>query len=215
VSLLPLLTDLIWKSLNINLVNINISYWALISTLMILILLRVNTQNHFILITCILIYFLYTLSSCVVLLTVIFILVLQISQFSVLHVLIANLVANSLTSYEYYYSYWLNNMAKITFSSINNSESYCAVCAYSYPFIIKNMSLSSPLILSSNTTFNTVLFKLQYSLTLVTQTFLSGEGRLLFTTSIIDNFSSYLVTSYLTFLAIMFFEKKRVLIIKC
>jgi cytochrome c biogenesis factor len=40
VSLLPLLTDLIWKSLNINLVNINISYWALISTLMILILVK-------------------------------------------------------------------------------------------------------------------------------------------------------------------------------
>lgn len=219
ISLLPLLTDLLWKILTINFVNLSANYYALLLSLILLIVLMFKSDTKFNILEITIISFLTVINSNIFLVFAAIALKSRKSIFYLIHITILISTILSIISSKYYYSDWIHNYANISLTYSCEFDYFNNVFSSHYPYFSSSLSLKtidSSLVLFALSTvsempmFNLLLVKLD-----VIQEFISDNGRLKFSTISIDSFSIYILILAVSLFLVMTAEKLKCYKIKC
>jgi hypothetical protein len=219
LSLVPLITDLLWKLLSINFINFNTNYYTLVTTFVILILIRFSANFKLIYIDLALIIIWAVTSYILFYLAIPSLIRFTISTFYYLHTTILVSVILSLTSNLYYHTDWAHSPTKLNTTYLSSANSYINTLYLHYPSLEEvSTSISHKSNISTisvNTSPETPMFNLVISNLGIWQEFLSDGGRLMFLSTTIDNFTVYLL---ILFLFIFIFTSTQIIknyIIKC
>lgn len=204
-NLLVLLTDLAWKTLAVNLVNVSINYYLAMSLVILVTIIYYGITTKYVLLYSLICIGLIVLSPYLFLISNFFFINLPLSTFFIFHTSILAAIDMSNTSSNYYCASWLYTTNQIDTIISKSSVLYSQLLFVSHPFFDKAGIIgalpSNSSALSSSSTLEMPLFSLKYLGYGLSQTLLSDTGRLSFSNIISDNFTQIilLISTYLLY----------------
>jgi hypothetical protein len=202
LNMFTLITDILWKTFYLNVLNITINYRLCLNLLSIVLLLYYQAAIKFNLLSICLLSHLFYVAPYFCTTAIVAYLLLHTRSFSALHSFILCLIVVSAYSEDYYFlnRFCALNLVDLIISS--NGALYTNLSTFSYPFVdeaqIGGYFLTNSASASVSSVANMPLFSLSWTLSDVSQIFVSDSGRLTFLTSIVDS------KSQLIFLLSMF-----------
>jgi cytochrome c biogenesis factor len=219
VSLVPLLTDLLWKIFTVNFINFNANYYVLVLTLLLLITMQLRSNVNFIILGLITIFFWVFFNATYFPIVGVLLLKNKVSIFYVIHTTILALIIISLFSTKYYYSEWIYNSSNSSLIYSGEFDYFTNVLSTRYPFFSDSLSFNSLhstlSVFTLTTVAETSTFNLLFTKSNIIQEFLSDNGRLKFSSIVTDNFSPYILILIIFLLLCIAVEKSKCYIIRC
>ena len=194
LSILPLLTDLIWKKFEVNTINFSVNYYLMSGLVLSTLIQWFNIKENIKLSSYILLISLFTISFLSSVYLLFFLALLSLTNFNKVHVTLLLYVLVSWLSNNYIFNYWIENSTLSEFSVLN-------IKVLNYPLVSQNSltnllnSTYSILSISSNAQSGSIFF-LDISGSDYAQIFKSDNDRIFITSKTYDNS---------TFLLLLFF----------
>ena len=219
LSLLPLLTDIVWKLFTINFINFTPNYTELLNISILSCLIYFNSYWSIFSVFFVSATQLIFVDMPSVYLILPLIIISKLTRLLIVHKSFLLLLTFAILSTNYYFSSWSYLSGNISLTSLSESITFCNLNFVDYPSIETSLSaftLSSSLSkILLGTTPDTTLFNLVVQKVCVIQEFLSDNGRLCFSTAIFDNYTIGILELSVFSLVFLLAQLKKQFLIKC
>lgn len=219
ISFMPLMTDLLWKMLIVNFINFNTNYYILVNIFILLILLKFTANFKLVKIDLCLIFTWILFNLNLFYLVMATLIRFRISIFMSIHIILLAGIMYSLVSNIYYYTDWAYWPIEISEGCLSSIKSHVNSLSIYHPFLEEatlNFHNHSNLTLTSvNSVYEMPLFNLVLDNLKIKQEFLSDCGRLKFSGTVNDSFTTSISVIVIFFWLFAYIQATRYFIIRC